>query len=103
MDYPLLAAVDTPLFITRPSGQFCGAALIMPDQGSPRRTVSTRPDCCPRRSPHLRPRRPLGATTDSVLGNTYDLRGNDGTTVRVKDLRVHPNGAATRTGYCCGG
>ncbi|MEU7629539.1 serine protease [Nocardia sp. NPDC049220] len=80
-DYPWLAAIGTPLFATRASGQFCGGALIAPDQ------VITAAHCV---APAL--------LLPQVLAVTFgrdDLRDRDGNTVRVKELRIHPDFRAT--------
>ncbi|MGK8522917.1 S1 family peptidase [Nocardia asteroides] len=74
--YPWLAAIGTPLLLTRPSGQFCGGALIAPDQ------VITAAHC-------VAVAQPLAQTLTVTFGRD-DLRGQDGNTVPVKDIRVHP-------------
>ncbi|MGY1956289.1 S1 family peptidase [Nocardia gipuzkoensis] len=75
-EYPWLAAIGTPLFLNRATGQFCGGALIAPDQ------VITAAHCVA-----LTP--PLAQTLTVTFGRD-DLRGNDGNTVQVKDIRIHP-------------
>ncbi|WP_039798668.1 S1 family peptidase [Nocardia araoensis] len=80
-EYPWLAAIGTPLFLTRASGQFCGGALIAPDQ------VITTAHCVA-----------LAQTLAQTLTVTFgrdDLRGQDGNTVHVKDIRLHPGFRAT--------
>ncbi|MGK8500026.1 S1 family peptidase [Nocardia asiatica] len=75
-EYPWLAAVGTPLLLNRPSGQFCGGALIAPDQ------VITAAHC-------VAPARPLAQTLTVTFGRD-DLRGHGGNTVQVRDIRTHP-------------
>ncbi|WP_433192465.1 S1 family peptidase [Nocardia sp. CA-107356] len=75
--YPWLAAIGTPLFFPRPSGQFCGGALIAPDR------VLTAAHCVA--SARLLPQ----ALT--VTFGRADLRSHDGVTVGVKEIRVHPD------------
>uniref|UniRef100_UPI0024581371 S1 family peptidase n=1 Tax=Nocardia abscessus TaxID=120957 RepID=UPI0024581371 len=75
-EYPWLAAIGTPLFLNRATGQFCGGALIAPDQ------VITAAHCVA-----LTP--PLAQTLTVTFGRD-DLRGHDGNTVQVKDIRIHP-------------
>lgn len=80
-EYPWLAAIGTPLFLTRASGQFCGGALIAPDQ------VITTAHCVA-----------LAQTLAQTLTVTFgrdDLRGNDGKTVHVKNIRIHPGFRST--------
>ncbi|MFI9502977.1 S1 family peptidase [Nocardia sp. NPDC052566] len=75
--YPWLAAIGTPLFLTRPSGQFCAGVLIAPDQ------VVTAAHCVE-----------LARIAPAALSVTFgrsDLRSTDGTSVRVKNIRVHPD------------
>ncbi|MFI9404786.1 S1 family peptidase [Nocardia sp. NPDC052316] len=76
-DYPWLAAVGSPLFLTRPSGQFCGGALIAPDQ------LVTAAHCVA-----LARQVPQALTV--TFGRT-ELRESTGVTVRVKDVRIHPD------------
>ncbi|WP_174185480.1 S1 family peptidase [Nocardia barduliensis] len=75
-EYPWLAAVGTPLLLNRASGQFCGGALIAPDQ------VITAAHC-------VALTRPLAQTLTVTFGRD-DLRGHDGNTVQVRDIRMHP-------------
>ncbi|WP_433673076.1 S1 family peptidase [Nocardia sp. CA-136227] len=75
-DYPWLAAVGTPLFLPRASGQFCGGALIAPDQ------VLTDAHCV--QFAQLLPK----ALT--VTFDRSDLASRDGTTVKVTAVRLHP-------------
>jgi secreted trypsin-like serine protease len=75
--YPWLAAIGSPLFLTRASGQFCAGALIAPDQ------VVTTAHC-------IEPTRALPQTLTVTFGRT-DLRSHDGTTVRVTNIRIHPD------------
>jgi secreted trypsin-like serine protease len=74
--YPWLASVGSPLLFLRPSGQFCGGALIAPDK------VVTAAHCVTlfRRAP--------GAL--SVTFGRSDLRDHDGATVKVTKVWVHP-------------
>jgi secreted trypsin-like serine protease len=75
-EYPWLAAIGTPLFLNRATGQFCGGALIAPDQ------VITAAHCVA-----LTP--PLAQTLTVTFGRD-DLHGHEGNTVQVKDIRIHP-------------
>ncbi|MFE7800900.1 S1 family peptidase [Nocardia sp. NPDC057440] len=75
-EYPWLAAIGSPLFLTRESGQFCAGALVAPDQ------MVTAAHCV-----QLAQLLPQALTV--TFGRT-DLRSNDGDTVRVRDIRIHP-------------
>ncbi|MGW4094227.1 S1 family peptidase [Nocardia sp. NPDC004718] len=80
-EYPWLAAIGTPLFLTRASGQFCGGALVAPDQ------VITTAHCVA-----------LAQTLTQTLTVTFgrdDLREHDGKTLHVKDIRIDPGFGAT--------
>jgi secreted trypsin-like serine protease len=74
--YPWLASVGTPLLFLRPSGQFCGGALVAPGQ------VVTAAHCVSlfRAVP--------GALT--VTFGRSDLRDHDGVTMKVAKVWVHP-------------
>jgi secreted trypsin-like serine protease len=76
LKYPWLASVGTPFFFLRPSGQFCGGALIAPDK------VVTAAHCVTlfRRVPG----------TLSVTFGRSDLRSHDGVTAQVTKVWVHP-------------
>ncbi|GAA5053292.1 S1 family peptidase [Nocardia callitridis] len=76
-DYPWLAAIGTPVFFPRPSGQFCGGALIAADQ------LLTAAHCVD-----------LAKAVPGALTVTFgrsDLRTDDGETVGVTEIRVHPD------------
>ncbi|MFX0576407.1 S1 family peptidase [Nocardia nepalensis] len=75
--YPWLAAVGSPLYFPRPSGQFCGGALIAPDR------VVTAAHCV--ELARLLPR------AITVTFGRSDLRSHDGVTVGVKEIRIHPD------------
>ncbi|MEV6137639.1 serine protease [Nocardia sp. NPDC051990] len=75
--HPWLAAVGTPLYLPRPSGQFCGGVLIAPDR------VVTAAHC-------VELARLLPQAISVTFGRT-DLRSYDGVTVGVKEIRVHPD------------
>ncbi|MER7546650.1 serine protease [Actinomadura sp.] len=75
--YPWLAAVGSPIFFVRPSGQFCGGALIKPDR------VLTAGHCVS-----------LFRSVPGLLTATFgrdDLTGDGGETVPVASLRIHPD------------
>jgi secreted trypsin-like serine protease len=74
--YPWLAAVGSPIFFVRPSGQFCGGVLIRPD------ALLTAGHCVS-----------MFRSVPGVLTATFgrdDLVGGDGETVAVKSVRMHP-------------
>jgi secreted trypsin-like serine protease len=73
---PWLAAVGTPAFFIRPSGQFCGGTLVAPDK------LVTAGHCVSmfRYTPQL---------VTATFGRS-DLKTGAGTTVKVKSIWVHP-------------
>ncbi|WP_024805242.1 trypsin-like serine protease [Nocardia sp. BMG51109] len=73
--YPWLAALGTPLYATRPGGQFCAGSLIAPDR------ILTAGHC--------------GALAKVLPGTRVtfgrtDVADSAGTTVGIKDVRIHP-------------
>ncbi|MES9541979.1 MULTISPECIES: serine protease [unclassified Actinomadura] len=74
--YPWLAAVGSPIFFVRPSGQFCGGVLTAPDR------LLTAGHCVS-----------MFRSVPGVLTVTFgrdDLTNRGGETVTVKSVRVHP-------------
>nr|WP_255279623.1 trypsin-like serine protease [Actinomadura madurae] len=74
--YPWLAAVGSPIFLVRPSGQFCGGVLTEPDK------LLTAGHCVS-----------MFRSVPGVLTATFgrdDLVGAGGETVAVTSVRVHP-------------
>lgn len=74
--YPWLAAVGSPYFFVRPSGQFCGGALISAD-----RLVTAAHCVSAFRSV------PQAVT---VTFDRSDMSGHDGSTVQVASIWIHP-------------
>ncbi|MGI8332244.1 S1 family peptidase [Actinomadura scrupuli] len=74
--YPWLASVGSPLLFLRPSGQFCGGALVAPDK------VVTAAHC-------VQLFRLVPGTLSVTFGRS-DLRDHDGTTAKVSEVWVHP-------------
>ncbi len=73
---PWLASVGTPAFLVRPTGQFCGGALIGPDR------VATAAHCVDFLS--------AVPTLLSVTFGRADLSKKDGETIQVKKVWVDP-------------
>lgn len=75
--YPWLVAIGTPLLPPRPNGQFCAGALIAPDR------VVTAAHCAV-----------FTGGTAAALRVTFDrsdLRTDEGISVGVTEVRVHPD------------
>ncbi|TDD84284.1 serine protease [Actinomadura darangshiensis] len=74
--YPWLAAVGSPVFFVRPSGQFCGGVLIKADE------ILTAGHCVS-----------MFRAVPGILTATFgrdELTGGAGETVAVKSVRIHP-------------
>jgi secreted trypsin-like serine protease len=74
--YPWLASIGSPWLFLRPSGQFCGGALIAPDK------VVTAAHC-------VNLLRGLPGALSVTFGRS-DLRTQDGVTTKVTKVWVHP-------------
>lgn len=75
-NYPWLGAVGSPMFFIRPSGQFCGAALIAPDR------VVTGAHC-------VAPMRWFPQILRVTFGRS-NLNTHDGETVGVRSVWINP-------------
>ena len=73
---PWLAAIGTPAFLVRPSGQFCGGVLVASDK------VVTAAHC-------VNFLRQVPSLLSAVFGRA-DLSKKDGESVQVKKVWVHP-------------
>ncbi|MEV5708192.1 serine protease [Actinoallomurus sp. NPDC052274] len=73
---PWLAAIGTPAFLIRPSGQFCGGVLVASDK------VVTAAHC-------VNFLRQVPSLLSAVFGRA-DLAKKDGETVQIKKIWVHP-------------